>query len=169
VIVLTPEEMEEGRLCGGERLSRARRKSLKDKIGEPSLSSHVMGAQGERAAYKWLGEPWVCTTGLYGKPDVRGLQIRTVPRTGDGLKIRPSDGDRVPVVLIVQRPAAPDRLWIRGWIFAKEGRAIGEVRDPGNRGYPAVYVNPSDLRPIETLHRNDRARAAMSLPPLSET
>lgn len=166
VVELTVEELEEGRACGEKRFNRAVRLNLKDGIGDPSLRSHVRGAQGERAAYKWLDEPWKCTVGLYGKPDVRGLQIRAVPTRTRKLKIRKSDGNSVPVVLVVQRPADPSRFWIRGWIFAAEGRKVGHEEDPGNRGFPQIYVFPSDLHPIESLFTNDRARAAMRLPPM---
>ena len=163
VIELDDDEMAEALECGKSRLAKAKRRKLRDYLGADSLDSHVMGAQGERAFTKWLGDPWKCSLdGFGGAADVRGVQVRTVPKTSGRLKVRKDDKDRTPVVLVV---AHPPRFLLAGWIFASKAREIGVVDDPGDRGRPAHFVSASQLRPIAELLTEPRARAALHLPP----
>lgn len=163
VVELDDAEMAEALACGKSRLTKAKRRKLKDYLGLDSLDSHVMGAQGERAFTKWLGDPWKCSLdGFGGAADVRGVQVRTVPRTSDRLKVRKDDPDRRPCVLVV---AHPPRFLMAGWIFAGEARRVGVIDDPGDRGRPATFVLPSQLRPLPELLKEPKARAAMGLPP----
>jgi hypothetical protein len=167
VVVLDASELAEASACGKKRLDQSRRSKSKDYLGQDSIESHVMGAQGERAVAKWLNEPWKCSTRAYGgAADLRGLQIRTVPKTSSPLKVRKDDPDRRPCVLVV---AHPPRFWIRGWLTAGEARKAGRVDDPGKRGRPAYFVEPELLRPMQELLHHDVARAAMGLPPFAES
>ncbi len=163
VVELTEEELAEALDCGKARLAKAKRKKSKDYLGLDSLDSHVMGARGERAFSKFIGEPWVCTLNGYGgAPDVRGCQIRTVPKTSGDLKVKENDPDHRPCILVVDH--AP-RFWMRGWLLASEARRLGTIADPGNRGRPATFVPPSKLRPMQELLHHPKVRAAMNLPP----
>jgi hypothetical protein len=164
VIELDEGEMAEADACGKKRLTRAKARRARDQLGEPSLVSHMIGAQGERAFSKWIGEPWECTTGRYGgASDVKGCQIRTVSKTGGRVVVHESDPDRIPVVSIV---AHGSRFWLRGWIFAREAKLREYVGDPGNRR-PAFFFPPFELRPMADLTRLDPARAALGLPPMA--
>lgn len=163
VVELDDDEMEEARRCGKLRFDRAEKRKAKDHFGRPSLDAHVLGAQGERAFSKWIGEPWECTTGRYGgASDVRGCQIRTVSRTGLDLKVRDNDPPRTPVVSVVGHPP---RFWIRGWIFARDAKRLGTLDDPGGIGAPALFIPTDRLRPMDTFLLSDGVRAAMGLAP----
>lgn len=164
VIVLDDAELAEARSCGKKRFDRAQRRNAKDHFGMPSLDSHVLGAQGERAFSKWISEPWECTTGRYGgASDVRGCQIRAVSRTSLMLKVRDSDPSRIPVVSIV---AHGPRFWIRGWILAKDAKKPDWHDDPGGIGAPAWFVPNSLLRPMADFLLAPQVRAAMGVAPV---
>jgi hypothetical protein len=165
VIELDADELEEARSCGELRYKRAERRKAKDHFGKPSLDSHILGAQGERAFSKWISEPWECTTGRYGgASDVRGCQIRAVSRTSLTLKVRDSDPGRIPCVSIV---AHGNRFWIRGWAFARDAKKHPEWKDdPGGIGAPAWFVPNDELRPMATFLLAPGVRAAMGVAPI---
>ncbi len=163
IVELDEAELAEALDCGKLRLDRAKKSKRKDYLGFDSIDSHVMGARGERAFAKLIGEPWVCSLdGFKGAPDVRGCQIRTVPKTSGELKVREDDPDGRPCILVVDH--AP-RFWVRGWLLAGEARKVGVVKDPGGRGKPNYFVDPGHLRPMQELLHHPRVRAAMNLPP----
>lgn len=163
VIVLDDAELSEAQECGALRLKRAKSRKRKDYLGQDSIESHVMGAQGERAFSKFIGEPWKCSlNGFGGAADVRGVQVRTVPKTSSDMKVRKDDPDRRPVVLIV---AHPPRFWVRGFLLAGEARKLGTVADPGDRGRPATFVRPELLRPMQEFLHDPRVRAALGIAP----
>jgi hypothetical protein len=163
IVELDEAEVSEATACGRKRFESAKRKKRKDYLGEPSLDSHVLGALGERAFAKWINEPWTCSmNGFGGAADVRGVQVRTVPKTSGELKVRADDPDRRPCVLVVSHGA---RLWLRGWLLAAEARRLGSTADPGDRGRPATFVKPGLLRPMQEFIHHPRVRAAMGLAP----
>ncbi len=162
---LDAAEMAEAYDCGKLRFDRAQRRKAQDHFNEPSLASHVRGAQGERAFAKWAGVPWECTVGQYGgKPDVAGCQIRAVSSPKLLCKIRENDPDRIPVVSIVEN--GTERFWIRGWILARDGRRLGKKSDPGNRNAEAWFVDTVDLLPMSEFLSSNAVRAAMGKPPV---
>jgi hypothetical protein len=164
IIELDPWEMTEAFACGKKRFDRAQARKAKDHFGQPSLDSHVLGAQGERAFAKWLGVPWECTVGRYGgAADVAGCQIRAVSDAKLQAKVRDSDPGRIPVVSIV---ASGARFWLRGWILARDAKRIGNVDDPGNRGAPAWFVKTNDLQPMSAFLASNEVRAALGRPPV---
>jgi hypothetical protein len=164
IVELDEAEMGQAAACGRKRLAQAKRSKSKDYLGWDSLEAHTMGAQGERAFSKWIGEPWDCTTRQYGgKPDVRGIQIRTIPFRGRRLKVRADDPPRMPVVLVV---ASPPKFWIRGWMLARDARRPEWLDDPGDLGKPAHFVPTKDLRPMVEFYQSDVVRAALGMPPL---
>lgn len=161
IVPLDESEMAEGEACGKKRLKRAERRKSKDRQGRPSEQSHVLGALGERAVYKWLGVPWECTVGHYSKPDVSGCQVRTVREPKLSTPVHENDGARTPVISVVR---SQSRFWIRGWIMAGDARRDEWYGDPG--GLRAAWFVPNrSLLPIEGFLDDNRVRAAMGRPP----
>ncbi len=162
VVVLEADELAEADECARLRLTRAKRRKARDQLGEDSLASHATGAAGERAFSKWIGARWECTTGRYGgASDVRGVQIRTSTSTTKRLVVHETDPARTPVVSIVEhRP----RYWLRGWIMAGDCKRPEWIADPGDRR-PAFFVPTQELLPMQAFMGDNRARAAMQLPP----
>lgn len=165
IVELDAFEMTEAYACGKKRFDQSTRRKSKDHFDTPSVESHILGAQGERAFAKWLGEPWECTTRRYGaSPDIRGCQVRTASAPKLPVKVRDSDGHRTPVVSIV---ANAPRFWLRGWIMAGEAKRHPEwIDDPGGRSAPAFFVPTPSLQPMSSFYASNAVRAALGIAPL---
>lgn len=164
IVELDPFEMVEAYACGKKRYDQSQRSKSKDRLSDPSIDSHVLGAQGERVFSKWAGIPWECTTRRYGgASDVAGCQIRAVSQAKKLAKVRDDDPGRTPVVSVV---ANPPRFWIRGWILARDAKRDEWIADPGGRGVPAYFVPTPSLLPMSSFLASDAVRAAMGLPPI---
>lgn len=164
VIELSPADMALGRACGEKRLADSKRRKLRDKLGVDATWKHEIGAQGEIAFARWLGVPWECTTGAFGKPDVAGCQIKTRQKTSYELVVHDNDPGRTPCVLI---SAHPPRFWIRGWIFARDAKRP-EWKKTVVGDWEGYFVPTHELRPMADFLTSDAVRAARGLAPAEQ-
>ena len=159
---LDPDDMALGASCGALRLKDSKRRKLRDRLGEDAEWKHVTGAQGEIAFARWLGVPWECTTGAFGKADVDGCQVKTRRKTSYELAVHDNDAGRTPCVLIT---AHPPRFWIRGWILARDAKRP-EWRKAVVGDWEGFFVPNDELRPMAEFLTSNAVRAARGLAPL---
>lgn len=119
--------------------------------GQSRVENFTRGNLGEIAVAQWLGVRWVCRNGAYDKADVAGYHVRCRRAERAHLNVQPGDPDEGVMLLVVQH--SPWIYEISGWITAAEGRAVGELADPGNIGRPAHFVSRKQLHPLKTLPR----------------
>jgi hypothetical protein len=118
------------------------------------LAKDVAGACGELAVAKWTGRYW--TGGRQGAGDVDGIEVRTRradPRDeGAELILQPYDEERRPDTPFVLVVGDGREFRIVGWTTPRRARALeraggAQVRDPGGRGRPALFVPQLALVP----------------------
>lgn len=153
-VTLCDRDMEWGASVGVRRQVEALRKNLKDSNGldplEGGWTQHIEGACGELAVANFLGIAWSASVNNFDGDDVGPFQVRTRSRHNYDLLIRhPKDRDEKQFILVTG--LAPHFL-IRGWITAREGKAVGVYGDPTHKGRTKAYfVQQRHLRPMSML------------------
>lgn len=120
------------------------------------LAKDLAGALGELVVAKWTGRYW--TGGRKGAGDVGGLEVRT--RRGDArdetveMIVQPYDEQKRPDVPFVLVVGDGREFRVVGWTTPRRARellALGgaTLRDPGNRGTPAIFVPQPALLPVD--------------------
>jgi hypothetical protein len=143
-VTLEPHQVEYAALVGIARQRAATEQKRREYVPSGALwGAHVTGALGELAVSLALDVAWLPNIGGTDREhgDVLGYQVRATPRDTGPLVIRDRDADTAAFVLVT---GEPPRLAIRGWIYAAEGRAVGERRAPNGRP-PADLVEQCHL------------------------
>ena len=108
---------------------------------------HIEGACGECAVARALNQYWSGNLGDLKADDVGALQVRTRRLHDYGLILHKKDPDDRIFVLVTG--VAPE-LWVRGWLYAHEGKLEKWWSDPAG-GRPAYFVPASALHPMHRL------------------
>lgn len=115
---------------------------------------HILGAQGEYAFCKATNRVWTRSIGTYGKvpdcPDSGGIEVKTCRSTSKYLKIKQHEWNKEQCHVLVEK-FGKNLFIVHGWIGTTEGKKIGELCDPGNKGRPLYKVLPEQLHSPEEL------------------
>jgi hypothetical protein len=131
----------------------------KDRFGadpENRWTLSIEGAAGEMAVAKAMDLFWSGAIGDLKADDVGALQVRTRSRHEYELPLHPTDLDDRIFILVTGR--AP-QFWVRGWIFADDGKRSEWWADPSGKNRPAFFVPHSELRDMADLPDDARAEA----------
>lgn len=105
------------------------------------LKADQLGVAGEIAFALWLGRPWEDNIDSFKDPDVGAYQVRTVPKPGLKLIIRPEDHDDHIFVLVVRERSSTFRM--AGWTVGQCGKIDAFLRAPAGR--PAAFFVPKKV------------------------
>jgi len=141
-IILTPDEMLAAGEVGGRRNAEAKAAGLPDVHGYSGngLEVHVLGAQAELAAAKFLGVDWEATINTFKAPDVLDYQVRGRKLHGYDLIVRLNDSDRAPFILVV----GTGPFYVVGWLYGHEAKREEWLATHGGRE-KAYFVPKSAL------------------------
>lgn len=122
------------------------------------LAIHRAGARAEVAVARYLGAEWTAFAEAFQaiEADVGDLQVRSTDWVTGRLRVRPSDREDQPFVLV--RTHLDPLFVLVGWAYGGEAkdRAWWERPDPSR---PGCYLVPNDrLRPMTFLPRAPAAR-----------
>ncbi len=149
-VVLTSSEVDLATTIGFEGHAEALRMGLPDAHGATGQASiHVLGASGELAAYKALGQPWQPTINTFKAPggDGGAYEVRTRSKHSWDLLVRPGDPDGRHVIHVT---ASSTGHQVHGWLYTSEAKQSQWLHGHGGRP-PAYFVPSSALRPLSTL------------------
>lgn len=147
---LRPEEMERACWTGVKRNLEAVANGLKAGWGGPSecWEAHIQGALAELAFAKWMQTYWEGHVNTFrSRDDVIGFEVRWASNAQ--LKRRPKDEPNRKFVLVTGEIPT---FYVRGWLWGHEFETLGRKMDPGNRGRPAWFVTPEQLRPMSEIN-----------------
>lgn len=147
LVKLDTDDRARAERCAEDWMARGRRGGLGDRFGDRNRDSNRSGALGEIAFAKFMNVPWVCPAlQRRGQTDVAGYEVRAIPSDQKWvyLKSKETDLPESPVVLVLLLHHDTAAL-IVGWLYAREIRAMGQKRDPGNRGAEAWFVEDLTL------------------------
>ena len=137
-------------------------KGAEHKHGSPpeqALQMSIMGAIGELAFAKFLGEFWSGNMSDYKAKDVNGYQIRTTLTWAKNysLILHPADSDDDIFVALAVDPSTYRQVEMRGWCRGREGKRDVFWRDdttiekPLRKGGDAFFVKQVALHPMSDL------------------
>lgn len=141
-------------IAGCMRRAAAREKGRKNYYGARSADNEaadLIGAVGEACVAKWLDAWWV-GAGKFRGGDVRAFQVRATTYETGHLVLNAADSDETPYICVITNDGIGR---ICGWVYGKEGKQDRYLTDKSGRG-PAFYVPQADLRPPETLPRDEK-------------
>jgi len=130
------------------------RKSRYGEEGENDWQIHIEGALGEFAVAKYLGIFWNGTLGSIHLPDVVTYQVRTRSKHHYDLLVHDEDKDNDIFILVTGKNG---NYVIRGWMVAKQAKNRDKYWKNVGNDRPAYFVPQSDINPIETLPKINKA------------
>ena len=119
LVVLNPDELEAAAHGGINRRIRAMQKDRRPNQPErPDHEQHwwqtdIIGAIGEYAVAKALGQQWQDLTSDVNGKDVLDYQVRTIENPKGGLKVRRHDN---PLDIYILAQVSRNRVLIHGWM-----------------------------------------------------
>lgn len=150
LVHLTDDEIRLARMIGDLRLEHSRgmnahRSTVRTE--QDRQADEHLGCMGELALAKRLGIAWAPTLYTFrDEPNVGSFDVSTTRNPTHCLIVRDNDVPSRRMVLVTDQGGG--LMWVRGWITAEEGRAVGQVRNPGGRR-PSWFVNPANLHPLD--------------------
>lgn len=114
--------------------------------------NHADGVGGEMAVAFYLNQNFEFRVDTFKAADIgANIEVRTTRSRWFDLKVKERDKDHR--IAIALRQYNDCGYLILGWMTVKEAKALGELKDPNDRGKPAYFVAPGKLHTIETLPR----------------
>ncbi len=147
-VTLSAQEVAAGAMVGVRRRYTSTKRIDTANQGK-SWDTDIVGALGECAVAKAVGQYWSPDVNVFAIPDVGdSLHVRSTPLKTGSLIIRPDDPEGIYILAIGEV-----KDWrICGWIRGVDGRVDRFWRT--DRGTPAAWFVPqSALRPIKELIR----------------
>lgn len=154
--VLQPWEQEIAREFSEYLWKRARGRQTKHRAPGQFIEQATIGFEGEIAAAKVLGLPWIADPD-FPKTEVGPYQVRTRTHFSRDQRAmlfrRRDDGDAIYVHVRQVRGKTAWGFLLAGWIRGSECRRSEWMKDPGGRGSPLWVVPERLLNPMDTLPR----------------
>jgi len=127
------------------------RNKLKDAYGFKGFGfdAHAMGCLSEEAVAKWRDVYWKPLK--FGDVDVRDVQVRSVDANHKRLVLHHRDRDDLPYILVLIDVEMLPFVYLRGWIFGRDGKRQEWWEDPQNSDRYAFWVPNNHLHPMSEL------------------
>lgn len=160
IITLTSEERLLADKLGRERNDKSERDGRKadwyDTKGGSTTENHQDGVAAEMCHTRLLGKSLDDFEERYFRIDTfkeadwgRNTEVRGTKMRDWAGKVKDRDVDSR--IVIFYRKLDNRQFQVLGWLTVAEAKKVGERRDPGERGRPAIFVRDRQLHPIDTL------------------
>lgn len=157
VVKLDEVELATALYAGSQLHNLSKRMGLRDRAIRRDVSPmHLtqVGMIGEMVVAKYLDVYWGGSARSYAGADLsHNIEVRTISRPENGLKVRRRDADKIVVGVILPAQLAQREFVIPGWHLGADVREEWLV-DPYNAGRPYYAVPLSELRtPLDLRER----------------